>query len=648
MRDQDKITFNKFNGLWSRGDDDTCPLDHFIDCENLRFNKVGFQTREGTTVSTTRAARILRTRLYKSLSTTPTVLMLQQNGANADLYDLGFSTVTPIFAGVAHLDFSIANMYGRAYISFHDRTIASATGLLYVYDGTGPTGFRAAGGVPPTAALVETATGVGNIEAGDLLLMYCYETASGFITAPYVAGLLKHTFAASGNNISITVPNGPAGTVAKRIIAAKTIPSGLYNNDYRSQEFFFVPGNGRIGDNVTTALTLSFFNSELVSSADYLFDLISAPKGGLLLTTYGTRLIVGGGSADTSLVYVSAPGFPESISATSGFLTVDPSEQGGIKNGFEYQGSFIITKSKKTYVTSDNGGEASTWPLDTLDPGIGSEVHGISVITDAAGNWRNLAFVADRGGLILFNGTYAEIPLTDKIKDWWEGLDKAVFDQIQILIDTQAKRIYCLVPKGADNTLPYPNTVLVGDFTDGLSPATIKWCPWAFYSSTFGTKTSINCAMMDYGSTTSKGILKLGANTDFVQLDDTVHNDFSSRFSIPNYAQFPLVGFDEDDGISTFIAYRMRAKGFGRVYISPSQLDATILKDYLRFVDIRPAPGYPFDGLLNYVADKASITLHMNTQDTQPFNDFYMQVSKFQLFGKMTWAMGPSLTRMKT
>lgn len=654
MRDQDKITYNAFKGLWSRGDNDTCPPDHFIDCENIRFDKIGIESREGSTVSLTRAGTILRTRIYKPLTGTQRTILMETSGTGTQLFDLTFSTVTPILdlsaTPVANIcDFSLANMYGRAYISFHARTIASAINNMYVYDGTGPTGIRVAGGAIPTVAATETATGAGNIEAGNLLITYCYETVSGFITAPIVSTIINHAFAANGNSITVTIPNGPAGTAAKRILAAKTIPAGLYNGDYRSQEFFFVPGNGRIPNNVTTSVTLSFFNSELVDSADFLFDNIVNPLGGLFMTSYGSRLVTGGDAANPSIVRFSEPGNPEVFSATDGFVVFDPSEQRGVKNGFEYSGSFIVTKSKRTYVTSDNGNLPSTWNADTVDPGIGTECNGISIITDIAGAWKNIALIADRAGLMIFNGTYGEIPLTDKIKDWWDNIDKAIFDQIQVLVDTQLKRIYCLIPKGDDNTLPYPNTILVGNYANGLTPQDIRWSPWAFYSESWGIKTNINCIMGDTSSS-FKTQLRLGMNTDFVLLDPTVHNDLSSRQSIPSFAQFAYCTFDanDEDMINTFISIRLRMRGLGRVFISMVGIDDSISKMYKNYVDVSPTPGYSYEKLVNFVALKMSITLHMNTQNTQPFNDNYWQLTKMLVFGKTTWAALPGLNVIKT
>ena len=44
-----------------------------------------------------------------------------------------------------------------------------------------------------------------------------------------------------------------------------------------------------------------------------------------------------------------------------------------------------ITKSLKSYITSDNGDEPNTWDVIQLDKGVGTEVHGISAILDSSG-----------------------------------------------------------------------------------------------------------------------------------------------------------------------------------------------------------------------------------------------------------------------
>src|SRR6476646_5739242 len=47
LRDHEPLVIESFNGLWARGDADSCPLDHFTDCNNIQYIQSGFKTRDG-------------------------------------------------------------------------------------------------------------------------------------------------------------------------------------------------------------------------------------------------------------------------------------------------------------------------------------------------------------------------------------------------------------------------------------------------------------------------------------------------------------------------------------------------------------------------------------------------------------------------
>src|SRR5215510_14150422 len=47
MRDHEPIVIEEFNGFWKRGDEDSCPIDHWPDCLNVQFVESGFETRAG-------------------------------------------------------------------------------------------------------------------------------------------------------------------------------------------------------------------------------------------------------------------------------------------------------------------------------------------------------------------------------------------------------------------------------------------------------------------------------------------------------------------------------------------------------------------------------------------------------------------------
>src|SRR3982751_4192080 len=48
MREHEPLLLEQFNGLWSRGEIEETPLDHFSDANNLKFiGSAGFGTRDG-------------------------------------------------------------------------------------------------------------------------------------------------------------------------------------------------------------------------------------------------------------------------------------------------------------------------------------------------------------------------------------------------------------------------------------------------------------------------------------------------------------------------------------------------------------------------------------------------------------------------
>src|SRR5690606_41287394 len=48
MRDHQPLVLEKFNGLWARGDIEETPMDHFSECNNLKFvGGSSFGSRDG-------------------------------------------------------------------------------------------------------------------------------------------------------------------------------------------------------------------------------------------------------------------------------------------------------------------------------------------------------------------------------------------------------------------------------------------------------------------------------------------------------------------------------------------------------------------------------------------------------------------------
>ena len=493
--DHTPLQLNKFGGLFNRGYSEDCPSDHFSDCLNVRFVDNTIITRNPATAVVTKS-NIRRYHMYqKRNETSPRYIILNTSG---QFFDSAVSLVTPFLTVAAATDFSCVTFYDRLYISPHDGKEGISGEFVYVYDGTTA---RVSAGAGPSTVPTFAAAGAGHVEEGIHLCAYAYETSSGFITRVAAGSSLDAAYVTArtvGLNETIefnNVPIGPAGTVARWVLVSKRIDPLSYTKDTLGYEMFFAT---RIGDNVTTTYSFNKYDNELIQSADYIFDNMTSIPAGVCIGRYNDRLIVGGLSTSVtstidrqapitdvytdpkdrrSLIYVSNVGEPESISAIDGFVTVDPTEYSNIRCFAEFRKMLLITKSTQTYITQDNGDSPVSWEVVPIDKSIGSECFGLATTVLNRGSSSDSILIASYEGLMLYNGTMSEFPLTWKIQELWRTINKAVFNKVQVVQDGQSRTIYVNVPFGSATS---PNQLLVGDYSKGLNYEDIRWSIWDF------------------------------------------------------------------------------------------------------------------------------------------------------------------------
>jgi hypothetical protein len=95
----------------------------------------------------------------------------------------------------------------------------------------------------------------------------------------------------------------------------------------------------------------------------------------------------------------------------------------------------VILKAQRCYGTLDTGDSAVFWKVNLLDASIGTECHGVGKILDYGDTLEETAVIADRKGLCVFNGAFAEFPLTYNIADVWDRINKAAFQTVEVAID---------------------------------------------------------------------------------------------------------------------------------------------------------------------------------------------------------------------
>lgn len=470
LRDHESLAIPNFNGLWKRGDADSCPNDHFIDCNNIEYVQSGFKSRSG--IEPFQPIPNVRRFYTFTQETGQSLLVLDQDG---NIYDTGSPTpLTPILTVTGMTDFAYVSISGRAYLSPSDGRTGLEDEFIYVYEGDGTAARKAAGDAPVTAdgalAAANSAT-AGNVEAGIHIFSVVYETASGFLSAPGPTGAFPTVTADGTKKVDLSaIPVSPSGVVTKRhILATKAIYPPLYTGNTEGYEFFFVPG-GEIANNTATTLTVNFFDADLIDSADDLFDLFSEIPAVVALNTYHGRLMGLATFDDISICLVSNVGEPEAVNQIDGLL-LSPLDGNPNTNGQEFRDVWYQFKQSRTFAFSDNGDVPSSWPLTVLDQGVGASVHGVAFVLDSGGVNVDYLITCDFSGIMLFNGTFIRPELSWKIHDFWINIDRAFFKYIQIINDSLSQKLYLSLPD---------RHMLIGDYQNGLTPKDIRWSPWSF------------------------------------------------------------------------------------------------------------------------------------------------------------------------
>jgi hypothetical protein len=529
---------------------------------------------------------------------------------------------SPILTVAGMTDFSMVSLYNRAYITPHNSVRGLPGEKVYVYEGSGVA--RPAAGVAPTGATMVAATSatVGSVEAGKHLFAVSYETISGYLTPPGPAVFTLYA-APGGYKVNLSsIPIGPSGTVARVILATKILAAD-YAGDQDNQEFFLVP-NARIGDNVTTTLTVDFFDADLQASVDYLLDQMPFILAGVGIGVYKSRLAVWGIDTNEAAVYFSLPGQPEAFSATEGFCLAFPGDAaGGVKNCVEFRSQYYMLKGgSKTYVTNDTDDNPAFWTVTNVDLSIGSDCHGIAKVLDQTGSALDNFFCADRSGLYLFNGTFSGNELSRKIVDIWQRITRLSFSQVEVVHDPIKARIYCAVPlDGADT----PTHVLIGNIDDGINPTDIRWTTWQFPKN----PTSI---VVDLNSNTKRTQFRFGSRQDNVYTyDEALLNDFGNAInSFIETALLPADSAEADPVVYQFGGLQLRVKGSGGLSITVSGID--------RARSISPAgislssqPGRTMERIFNFQDERCSVKIGTNGA-----TDFF-QLMRLKLYAKLLW-----------
>lgn len=468
MRNHDPILIEEFNGLFIRGGADSCPPDHWPDCNNVKFIQSGFRTRPGLT---TRGGypNVLKVYNFLREGDDPSILVLDINGNI--FHEASPTPFTPILTLPGMTDFGLCCIGTRAYISPFVDERGMAGEFVYVYLGLGDPARKAAGNPPVDAdgALSAAVGSGGNVTAGFHIFGVVYETDTGFLSAPgpntFASITTDGTTAVDLSNVCVSPSSS---VIARFIVATKAIIN--YDGNQNGYQFFFVP-NGKIDDNSGTSISVNFFDSDLLDDASHLIDILSEIPAGVGLTTYHNRMILYATNDQQSIGKVSEPGEPEAFNSITGFFII-PTDAHPISNAQEYRDILYVFKAARTFGIQDNGGDPSSWNVIELDQGLGAPIHGISTVLNLLGATSDFLIIANYSGIYLFNGSYIIPELSWKIADYWSGFNFSDFFNIQTCNDTINKVFYTIMPN--------KQVLLYADYSNGLDIKNIRFSFWTF------------------------------------------------------------------------------------------------------------------------------------------------------------------------
>jgi hypothetical protein len=640
-----KKTFEEFLGLYDRGSNEQVPSDHFSDSLNIDYGIREWKTRSGLSSAITLGYGSGSGTVARFASFIDPNITIILDGTGAKLYT--FSTRTGDTATTARItvtgatDISAIKMLGKIYLAFHNGSLGLSGQNLKVFIPHSTTvasdEFRDAAGLAPSASnpIVAADGATGLINAGTYLISVAYETTSGFITkpGPEIGGVFTPTtdVAPGSKKINLSViPTGPSGTAKRHILITK---AGL-------SEYFFLGSDfgGIIADNTTTTTIINFDDTtDLVASADYLFDLLETIPAPLVLQDYAARLITGGENANPSILRASRPGEPESFDAVDGVINVSKDDGFQIRNLSIVRSVLYAWKNLGVFAIRDNGSVPSEWGKpNPIDQNVNTTVHGIGEFFDTSGirMARDWTLVSDRSGILLFDGVVRKPPITDKINDIWQDINFDKYHRLVLVVDEQFHKIYCAIPTGSATE---NDKLLVGDYNSCLGKIPeyleMKWTLWDLKPGGSVIKpTEIGLAFVDGLDTlpTLKiGTLSAGGGKIYA-LDPAQTSDDGT--AIESYFETALL-FWNQGMVHFFTAARLSVTGSGTL-LATIRGKGNVLSGTLPSTTLASAPGVEQLIRFNFQNERARLKFRLTTGN--------FVVSKLEIFGRPVYSMRPA------
>lgn len=535
FNDHVPFTIDRFMGMYSRPDSDmSTPPDHAQICSDFDFGDESIVTRGDIRLAVSLAAAPIYIEEFIRSTGPQSWIYIAADG---NMYHTGATVPgTPIHTFTAGTYFSMISYADRAYITPHNYVTGILAEFTYVYYFSNLTATwifaPMAAAAPGNGAMTATTSiSAGVVSAGNHVIRIAYEYENGFITK-FSPGITYN--APGGKAIDLNfVPGGVARVVAVHIIVSPFLGTAWDGNPDNAEMFFLtrvavVTPYPIFSLNAAGANPVNFYDSQLVSSADTLFDRAESVPAALGLCTFKNRLVLWGmgnsfislAPAINSTLFVSDLNEPEAFDTIDAIRTVNPADGPArpISCCQEFRGVLKVDKRGKTYIQANiDGAEPIDWPVaDLQDGALGTPaVNGFAKMEGGETEiHKESILVADWTGLHVYQGAYInpEFPLTWKIESIWAGISKTVFPYIQVRIQPTLQKIFVLIPSLYNGGAWAKNSILVADYSNGMDYQNIKW---SYYTSNtistpgtaFATYSSILIEALNNNSGNTSGLL---------------------------------------------------------------------------------------------------------------------------------------------
>ena len=296
VRGHEPFVIEDFNGLWSRGDDETCPSNHLLLANNIQFIHSGIETRTaGKPYTTSQFAANLRqsVRVYNYTAQWGQSLIVMIQGGKF-YHVISATEIYEILNVPEATDFAMTVIAGRAYISpfktyvtessVDGTTQVYALGIrgvpLYVY-GTntkpdpvvGVTQARPAAGSAPSNAGRAAFFGYSNqLDGKTTGGFHIFGVAfNGGKIGPEVTPTVDAT--ADKQIQLVNIPKGPGGTTSRTIVMSHVV------EPYSGQALVWYNAF-TIPDNTTTSFIVNLADADLTTV--YVEGVATAPAVGAM------------------------------------------------------------------------------------------------------------------------------------------------------------------------------------------------------------------------------------------------------------------------------------------------------------------------------------------------------------------------------